>query len=453
MAEVYRASMVGPSGFVKAVCVKRVRPEVASDPEFVEMFESEARIAATLQSPHVVQVFDFDRIEGQLLLVMEHVDGLDLRQILKAQPVSAPGLPQGFAVHVLAGLLSALKHAHERTANGVARPVVHRDVSPHNILVSADGLVKLADFGIAKAAGLSGATRTGVVKGKLAYLSPEQAGGGEVGPRSDLYGAGLVLYEALTGRRLFEGGSDQEIVARILAAGTPSVERVAPGLDPVLRGLLAPSPDDRFESAACALEALARSEVAGCGDAEAGRIVREARERMAASREPSLEPTRTSASPASAPRARRRLAPWVVAAAVVVLLAAMALALVFAKSEPVRPADPTPLPVAAGQARKGPISASPVIRLPEPPAPSGPDAGPRAVAPAPREQGFLQVNVRPWARVKVDGVERGTTPITGLRLTAGIHKVQLFNDALSYSQSVQIEVRPGRTSVLNRQIR
>ncbi|MDD5309406.1 MAG: protein kinase [Deltaproteobacteria bacterium] len=462
MAEVYRASIVGPSGFVKTVCVKRVRPEMADDPEFVEMFESEARIAATLDSPHVVQVFDFDRIDGQLVLAMEYVDGLDLRHILKAQPEPATGLPQGFAVHVIAGLLAALKHAHGQTVDGVPRPVVHRDVSPHNILISTEGLVKLADFGIAKAAGLSGATRTGVVKGKLAYLSPEQAGGDEVGPKSDLYGAGLVLYEMLIGRRLFEGGSDQEIVAHILAAGTPSLPHVAPKLDAVVRGLLAPRPSDRFPDAKAALDALGSSGVPDCGDAEAGRLVKAAREAC----DPSgsgPEATRTSAahaggtSAAPAPRGGRSLVPWLFAAASIALLAA--LYALFGREPAGAAVAASSQPFAATPARQRPASASPVLRLPEPAAANRPAAGPRASAedeigqgtqPA---QGFLQVNVRPWARVRVDGVDRGTTPIDRLKLPVGVHKVLLVNDALSFNQSVQVEVRSGRTSVLNKQIR
>ncbi len=273
MAEVFLADMVGPSEFIKPVCLKRMRSEFLREPDFIQSLESEARIAASLQHPNIVQVFDFDRHEGQLFLAMEFVDGLDVRKILNKLSKIGLHLPLEFVIHIMEGLLSGLAYAHGQKVAGKSRPVIHRDISPHNILISTDGVVKLADFGIAKAKGLSDATRTGVIKGKLAYLSPEQVCGEEVRPSSDLFSAGLLLWEMINGRRFFQGNNEKEVVAQVLAVSPSPIDGISDELNQVIEHLIVRDPDKRFNNAEAALEALAKVGVPGCGTATAGQLV------------------------------------------------------------------------------------------------------------------------------------------------------------------------------------
>lgn len=259
MAEVYRGTQRGAEGFSKVVAVKRVLPGYSNDPSFAEMFVAEATIASRLTHPNVISVTDFDRdVDGRLFLVMELVDGRDLRALVKSGQ-----LPLSIVAHVTAELLRALAYAHELHFEGRPMKIVHRDVSPHNILISWDGAVKLSDFGIAKAAEASPATRTGVVKGKAAYLSPEQARAESIDHRSDLFAAGVVLHELLTHQRLFavEGGAPEAVVIhRVLQLPVPSPRERHPeisvALDTFCRRLLERDVDRRPRSAKVALEEL-----------------------------------------------------------------------------------------------------------------------------------------------------------------------------------------------------
>jgi hypothetical protein len=259
MAEVYRGTQRGAEGFSKTVAVKRVLPGYSNDPQFAEMFVSEATIASRLMHPNVVAVTDFDRdTAGRLFLVMELVEGRDLRALM-----TTGRLPPTIVVYIVSELLRALGYAHALHHDGRPMQIVHRDVSPHNVLVSWDGAVKLSDFGIAKAAEASPATRTGVVKGKAAYLSPEQARAESLDHRSDLFAAGVVLYELLTDKRLFAvsgGAREAVIIHRVLNLQYPSPgeihEDISEALDGVCRWLLARDRDQRPADAFEALDAL-----------------------------------------------------------------------------------------------------------------------------------------------------------------------------------------------------
>jgi serine/threonine protein kinase len=212
MAEVFEAEMTGPGGFAKQVCLKRIRPEFMSDAHFIKMFQAEARIAAMLHHSNIVSVFDFDMHDGRMFLTMEYVEGCDLKKLLADFNRRRFRPPLGFSVYIMAGLLAALDHAHtRRSSDGGPQPVIHRDVSPHNVLISTEGVVKLADFGIAKSKGLSSPTTIGMVKGKLAYLAPEQMVGESASVSSDLYSAGLVMLEILKGARPVCGVRHQDL--------------------------------------------------------------------------------------------------------------------------------------------------------------------------------------------------------------------------------------------------
>jgi len=256
MAEVFEAALVGAEGFVRPVALKRIQPSFSSDPKFGRMFVNEARIASLLHHANIAAVIDFDRDEeGRYFLVMELIRGVDLRRLMDTDVI-----PTGIAVYIAAEMLRGLDHAHELEQNGRRLGIVHRDISPHNVMISWDGAIKLVDFGIAKAVAATGASRAGTIKGKIAYMSPEQARAHEVDGRTDVFAVGVVLHEMLTCERLFRGETDAETLARVLAQPIPRPSELSPGtpadLDVAVMGMLTRDRDARFPSAHAALEAL-----------------------------------------------------------------------------------------------------------------------------------------------------------------------------------------------------
>ncbi len=248
MAEVFTAVRRGASGFQRTLCVKRVLPQYAADAEFRELFSKEALLAGQLCHSNIVQVVDCVEDGSSLALVMERVDGMDLKALilrLRARGVP-PSLP--VAAYIAGQVLNGLAYAHNRR-------IVHRDISPHNILVSREGEIKITDFGVAKLM-FTLATRTNGLKGKLAYMSPEQASGGAIDRRTDLYSLGLVLYELLTGERFFARKSRHDLLRDVIRARQPRMELAGPELAPLVERLLAPNKERRFPSAREALNAL-----------------------------------------------------------------------------------------------------------------------------------------------------------------------------------------------------
>jgi serine/threonine protein kinase len=217
MAEIYLARGRGQAGFEKLVVLKRILPAVAADPTFVRMFLEEAKLAATLRHPHIADVWEVDCVDGMYFYTMEYIHGQDVRAIRAASRKRNERMPLAIAVGIVSAVASALEYAHDRTgADGASRGLVHRDISASNVLVSYDGAIKLLDFGIAHAADRSENTRTGSIKGKVPYMSPEQCQGRRLDRRSDLFSLGTVLYELTVGRRPFRGDSDFIIMEQIV---------------------------------------------------------------------------------------------------------------------------------------------------------------------------------------------------------------------------------------------
>ncbi len=216
MAEVFLAKVVGAEGFEKPVAVKRVLPSLAQDKEFIELFLREAKLTVSLQHANVVQVFDLGGSHGQYYMVMEFVDGENLRTLQRAAAGLQVGLGMREVCFIVQQVAEGLAYAHEKL-DAAGRPlnIIHRDINPSNVMIAAAGEVKLADFGIAKAANVQSGTQAGVVKGKVGYLAPEQVRGGTVDQRADLFLLGLLLYELLSGQQLFSGPDYFQILRNI----------------------------------------------------------------------------------------------------------------------------------------------------------------------------------------------------------------------------------------------
>jgi serine/threonine-protein kinase len=264
MATVHFARLLGVVGFAKTVAIKRLHPQLAKDPEFVSMFLDEARLAARIRHPNVVSTLDVVALHGELFLVMEYVQGESLRQLVRAAARAGEAIPAAIVGTVMVGSLHGLHAAHEASSErGEPLGIVHRDVSPQNILVGIDGVSRVLDFGVAKASGRVQTTRDGQLKGKLAYMSPEQLMGRGVTRATDIFAASIVLWEALTGKRLFGGESEGEVVKKVLDAQAepPSsfVSGLPPGLDAIVLRGLARDPAARFATAREMARALERT--------------------------------------------------------------------------------------------------------------------------------------------------------------------------------------------------
>ncbi len=240
MAEVYVAEAESMAGFKKKVAIKRILPGLIKDQRFVRMFLDEARLSLRLNHANVVSVFDIGESENTYFIVMDFVHGTNLKALLEYQAKRGGAMPVPLVTWILTEILKGLAYAHKLTDSETGRPIgiVHRDISPPNILVSWNGEVKLTDFGLAKATTQLESTDPGVVKGKYSYLSPEAARGEEIDHRADVFSAGILAFEMLTGRRLFRGKNDYQTIALVRACEVPSVRSYNPAVPPELEAVI-----------------------------------------------------------------------------------------------------------------------------------------------------------------------------------------------------------------------
>jgi serine/threonine-protein kinase len=487
MADVYRAEAPGPDGFAKELAIKVLRGDFGAQPEFLEMFKQEARLASRLAHANVVQVFDFGQVEdGRHFIAMELVRGRTLAQVTgqcRSLPVPMElGLPR--ALQICAQVAAALGYAHRQTDGGRPLGLVHRDVSPQNVLVSFEGEVKLADFGIARAIGSAGVTRPGVVKGKPAYLSPEQARGEEVDGRSDLFSLGVILWELLTGSNPFQRESDAATVRAVigpepeLAPPSRWNPSVPPELDRLVLSALEREPDRRVASAedlARQLQTILLQRARAPEDLDLRAFMKQLWPEGAASPGQAREPTQRMASPAEPvpdratpqPRSPARLR-WIALTVGGSALLALSAGLILRQPPPssaatagtesrlARPSSPAPEPPPPAPAAPGPapVAAHPSptsTTAPAPPseappqparrdrakperrpqAPAGPGAPPTASSsPAPEGQATLRIfSTSTWAIIYVDGERVGPTPVVRT-VTVGIHRVRAEHEGL-----------------------
>ncbi len=437
------------------VAVKRLLPNVASEEELRAMFVDEARLGMRLTHPSLCRVYDVGDLEGHLCIAMEYVYGVTLADLIERTP---NGLPIEVALSIIADVASALDSVH-RARDEMGRPlgIVHRDVTPHNVMITYDGRVKLLDFGLAKSALNEAITRPGMAKGKFAYLAPELWSETKPDPRADIFSLGVCLYEALTGKRLYYYSSPFASKKAICDDPVPSVLTEAPkmprAIDRIVSRCLAKRPDGRFESAGAlgtALTELMELMRLSADDERIAGVVLEAFStehalgpkleptefgKRASERPPPPQLTPTSVFPALPPtrtsvkrRARRRALIGAAAAAFAVVMGGVVLAAFSSSDEP---------PVAVVEREMSfaaPLEApAPVQRVVAP----VPDSAPRVAAVAePAEdvvqlepvrfrataavpQGRLSVNTRPWSEVEVDGRRIGITPLAEVRVEAG----------------------------------
>ena len=254
MGEVYLARQRGIDGFQKLLVIKTLLPHLCEDEEFITMFKDEARVTAQLIHPNICQVFEFEQVTGVFYMAMEYLRGEDLRRLWKACEQRGTPLRVPLICRVIADAAAGLDFAHSlRDNTGEPYHIVHRDISPQNILVTFEGGVKVIDFGVAKAAGRAQHTRTGALKGKYSYMSPEQVAGAEVDGRSDIFALGIVLHELLTGRRLFKADSDVQTLARVRECVVAPPSQLNPqlpaGIDQIVLKALSRNPDQRYATA------------------------------------------------------------------------------------------------------------------------------------------------------------------------------------------------------------
>ncbi len=412
MAEVFLARVDGPMGFEKQVVVKRVLPHLAEEQTFVEMFFSEARLAAQLSHPNVVQVFDFGEVDGTYFLVMELIDGINLRQLGRRAQEAGEALPAHLVARIISSAAEGLGYAHELTdpATGAPLNLVHRDISPENILLSKSGAVKVVDFGIAKAANQSHLTRTGTVKGKFAYMPPEQLRAEPLDRRADVYALGIVMFELLAGQKPFDTKSDAEIAQAILSRKMTPLHKlrrdVPKALQRIVERALEPNAKDRYPDC-LQLQADLERFIASTGEPIAQHHIAQAVQRFATPSKvaaaaqqgtPAPSPSRpgTPARPGSAvgPPAQPRAAwRYVIAAAAAVAVLGVAVAVAVVLRPKSAASAPAPAPVATVPVKVAPpavVEPAAVVKVAAPV-----DAGVVAVAPTEPPPAVVKAPVAP----------------------------------------------------------
>ncbi|WP_395848380.1 protein kinase [Cystobacter fuscus] len=564
MAEVFLAKAAGPMGFEKTLVLKRILPQLAQEPAFVQMFLSEAKLAARLTHPHIAQIFDFGEADGAYFLAMEYIDGPSLRALIKRAAAQGLALPPAICARLIADACEGLAFAHDFADPDTGEPLglIHRDISPDNILLSRQGAVKVVDFGIAKAAGQAHKTESGVIKGKLAYMPSEQIRARELDRRVDVYALGVVLYELLTGQRPFISDTDAGLMQAILYEQPIPAARLRPDLPQPLRRILgkalAREREQRYPDCHD-LQAELESFIVSAGKPvttqQVAQLIRAtsdtpmpaltpapvptdsappnlARRRPSSStnealtanvrpsprsreipntlvtplpRTAELEPTRPSrptlppvpeSSPdmdgqaprpmtetarqtavpprpsgaaaavrrpvmsAEKPRSSNRWGPALLGG--VLLATCGGVAFWRMKSQP-EVQGSAPIPRSAPE----PQVAAPPAPLPQPP-PKADEPTPGAETPAPGEPPvadsepagpvehksfasvapLVELRVRPYATVFVDGKRLGVTPLRGLKLSPGRHTLKLVNDEIRRTKEIILDVKAGANSSL-----
>ncbi len=493
MAEVFLARAEGPGGFSKKLVVKRILPHFLSDPHFANMFLSEARLAAELNHPNVVQIFDFGQADGQYYLAMEYIDGANLRVLNAAALEQGHRIPFPIAARLASHAAEGLHFAHElHGEDGKHIGLVHRDISPDNILLSRNGAVKVVDFGIAKASSQPSMTRSGVIKGKMAYMPPEQLGRKPIDRRIDVFALGVVLHELTTGTWPFDASSEVSIIQAIMNE-TPFIhvrERssdIPEALDAIIAKCLEKNRELRYSTCkelqadlekyiSSTGQTVHPSDLADLvnklvpagvgsdlnvkapttGDVPIDKTVR----RELTPGEELMMSDSTRDLPAVAPSQARgkaakpkSIVPLIAMGITAGAVLSLAVAWLLRPSElPVLVDPPVATLIAdAGVAEPeadagAELAIAPVIVDAGLALVVAVDAGEgKPVAAAPRKL-MIQFRIRPYARVFLDGKDIGETPLPPVAVTAGKHKIRMKNAKLGKDVEIEHVFQPGDSS-------
>jgi len=497
MAEIFLARTKGIQGFEKYLVIKRILGHRTQDPEFVRMFLDEARVAATLDHPNIVQIYDVGHVDNEYFIAMEYLRGHNLIEIVRAgAKLGYAKPPLEHVVSMLTQTCAGLHYAHDkRDFEGRSLEIVHRDVTPQNIVVSFDGSVKVVDFGIAKAATREVETLAGTLKGKIGYMSPEQCKGGSVDRRSDVFAVGIILFELTTGKRLYHERSDFDTLKKIIEGPVPSPRDLLPFYPAFLNAIvvrcLQKNPDDRYQSARdlhADLDAFARDnqlvtgtvplsqymeriyadELATHKSADAAAMATAAQVTMTGSSASYLgESSRRTSSPQATPLAearRQHIMRLGLQATIAVLLVLLGGGVVFWQTRrsdvsrqttapvsvaaAVPAAQPAPAASGAGAAPKVTAPGAPVAAAlpPGTPVASAPVPGmaPARAKPAAKPgDAHITVASEPRCELLVDGVPYGATPLIDLAVPAGKHTIVLLNSAANVRETKKVSLREG----------
>jgi len=427
MAEVFLAKAEWPMGLKKTLVLKRILPHLVGEPGFVEMFLSEATLAAQLSHPHIVQIFEFGESHGQYFLAMEHIDGPSLHVLIQRAHARGLAPPPALCARLVASACEGLSFAHDFADPETGQPLglIHRDLSPDNILLSRQGALKVVDFGLAKAAGQRHRTKTGIIKGKLPYMSPEQVRAQVLDRRADVYALGTVLYELLTGSKPFNAPTEASLMRAILFEPlVPAVKRrpdLPKAMQEILEVALAKDRERRYPDCPrfqAALEDFILSQGKPVAVHQVARFIAQVSSG-------SGEPLPRSPPGGSTSKGQEKLR-WARTGAVLPLLALFILGcglLVWrmnSRRAPELPAPagrPTPMEVLSGQ--------------------------PSVVG-----KGAVEFRVRPYATIFLDGNRLGETPLTPIEAPAGLYTVKVVNAELGKTVTRSIQVSAGQTTLV-----
>jgi serine/threonine-protein kinase len=463
MGAIYLARLAGAGGFEKLVVLKVLLPELAESERFRAMFLDEARIAARLSHPNICEVYELGEDRGRHFIAMQYLRGVDFTTAMRRPEGTEPAAHVRLIASLIAQAAEGLHHAHQlRDAGGLPLGIVHRDVSPPNLFVTVDGVAKVLDFGIAKARDIESKTRRDEIKGKQSYMSPEQLAGESLDGRSDVFSLGVVLYEGMTGSRLFHRDTDYLVARAILEDPIDDPRQrepaIAAGLAEVAERALARRREDRFASARDLADALAAAIPPGpmlparIGEAIASGFDRELRAQEDSYRRATAVARRLAApeggpeaaidteidtAPGRQQRRRRRWIAPLAAAATIAAIAAGAWRLSERSAASGR-ADHDAGPIAVAAADAG---ATPTAPLPDA-APVAPDAAAEpSVVPAPR-YGYVSIDSSPYATIYIDGRRAGVTPLIRYRVRAGKRRVRAVLES-GQSRRFSIAVEAG----------
>ncbi len=502
MAEIFLARQTGPKGFKKNLAIKRVLPHLTENQDFITMFLDEARLVARFNHPNLTSIFELGRVKNQYFMAMEYIHGLSLSQLLKVCHQKKERLPFAFSAKIVSLACDGLAYAHDfKKPDGTALNLIHRDVSPQNIMLSYEGAVKVMDFGIAKASGNLYQTRTATLKGKASYMSPEQIfKKGPVDLRSDIFSLGVVLYEFIAGRRPFVGDTELETMAAIVHTKPPSLRELDPRIPAeliaIIEKALTKDRKKRFQSArdmSVALDRFLQANKAPVDSHVLGAYLKRMvppeeskRARMLAGEK---DFTPTEAVIRTQPLTKTHL--HVVGAGFFGLLLGvgiLAAFLFFGNSDWARgdtgpdaetsvktvasPVVPKPEPEKKPTVTKAPTAdqqPSPTQPVPKPePLPPEPVAAskkkvrPKKVRTRPGKKiasahssrvrtGSLIIFSEPWTEIFVDGASFGSSPMDGpIDLSAGEHKLKLVNASLGIKHQQRVRIQKGKKFTLRK---